>query len=354
MSINGRLKGLLGEDTGILVSSPENRRYLTAFSSSEGFLLITKDEALFMTDSRFVEAAEKRNTVCPVAELKLAKDQLPAFFIERGIKRVLLESDRLTVAECNRFKEYFGDIEVLSDGSLDKKLNALRAVKTKKEIAAIKSAQEIAERAFRHILGFIRTGLTEKEIALELDFFMLRGGAEALSFETIAVSGENSSLPHGVPSGRKLKNGDFITLDFGAVINGYHSDMTRTVILGAPTEEQRLVYDTVLNAQRAALETLKAGVTGIEADKAARDIIEQAGYGARFGHGTGHGVGLEVHELQSLSPRSKDVLKKGNVVTVEPGIYLPQRFGVRIEDMVVITENGYENLTKAEKELIVL
>ncbi len=354
MSINGRLKGLLKDGVGAVVSSPENRRHLTGFPSSDGFLLLTKEEALFLTDSRYTEAAGRAITTCLVAELMNAKEQLFTFFADRGIRRVLLESDKLTVADFTRLKEYFKDIEVLSDGTLDKKLCALRAVKTKSEITAIKSAQRIAERAFDHILGYIRPGLTEKEIALELDYAMLHGGAEALSFETIAVSGENSSLPHGVPSQRKVRKGDFLTLDFGAVVKGYHSDMTRTVILGMPNEEQLLIYDTVLTAQRTALEVLRPGVTGIEADRAARDIITAAGYGARFGHGTGHGVGLEIHELPSLSPRSKDTLKKGNVVTVEPGIYLPGKFGVRIEDMAVITNDGYENLTKAEKELIVL
>ena len=183
---------------------------------------------------------------------------------------------------------------------------------------------------------------------------MLKNGAEAVSFETIAVSGKNSSMPHGVPTDKKIENGDFITMDFGAVYNGYHSDMTRTVIVGKPTEKQKEVYETVLKAQKSALEVLKNGVTGFDADKVARDIIENAGYKENFGHGTGHGVGIEIHESPNLSPYSKATLETGNVVTVEPGIYIPDEFGVRIEDMALITEDGYINLTSCEKELIIL
>ena len=203
-------------------------------------------------------------------------------------------------------------------------------------------------------MKFIKVGVTEKEIALELDFYMLSHGAEAVSFETIAVSGKNSSMPHGVPTDKKIENGDFITMDFGAVYNGYHSDMTRTVIVGEPTEKQKEVYETVLKAQTEALAVLKAGVSGVDADKAARDIIDAKGYKENFGHGTGHGVGIEIHESPNLSPYSKAILETGNIVTVEPGIYIPDEFGVRIEDMALITEDGYINLTSCEKELIIL
>lgn len=354
MSINGKLKKLLGDNTGIIVSSPENRRYFTRFPSSDGFLLVTSEDAVFFTDSRYVEAAKKTVSVCPVEELTNAVKQLPVFFRERGIKRILFESNRLYISDFNRLKGYFEGICCVADGSLDECITALREVKTKGELDLIKKAQKIAEDAFLHILNFIRTGVTEKQIALELDYYMLRNGAEAISFETIAVSGENSSLPHGVPSDKKVKKGDFITMDFGAVYGGFHSDMTRTVIVKEPSEEQLLIYETVLSAQRAALSILKPGVKGVDVDKAARDIINNAGYGARFGHGTGHGVGLEIHEIQTLSPRSKDILSVGNVITVEPGIYIPGKFGVRIEDMAVITKDGYENLTNCEKELICL
>lgn len=354
MSISDKLKKILNDHTGAVISSPENRRYFTSFPASNGFLLVTREDAVFLTDSRYFEAAKRDVSSCRVEELRNAGEQLPLFFKEHNIKKILFESDRLFVSDFKKIKDHFGETVCVSDGTLDECINAIRAVKTKEELAQIKNAQKIAEKAFSHILGFIKEGITEKEIALEIDFFMLRNGAEALSFETIVVSGENSSLPHGVPSHRKIQNGDFITMDYGAVCGGYHSDLTRTVILGEPSKEQALVYETVLNAQNAALDILRPGVTGIEADKAARDIIDRAGYGERFGHGTGHGVGLEIHEMQTLSPRSKDTLVTGNVITVEPGIYIPEQFGVRIEDMAVITKDGHENLTNCEKELICL
>jgi len=354
MSITDGFKDILTDGTGIVITSPENRRYFTDFPSSDGFLLITADDAVFLTDSRYIEAAQKIVTCCRTQELISAKKQLPAFFAGKQIKRLLFESDRLTVSEFIKLKEIFYDIESISDGRLDDCINSMRAVKSAEELDRIITAQRIAEKAFSHMLGFIREGLSEKEIALELDFFMLRNGAEALSFETIAACGKNSSMPHAVPSDKRVEKGDFITMDFGAVYKGYHSDMTRTVILGQPSEEQLNIYNTVLAAQKAALDSLKPGITGFAADKAARDIISEAGYGECFGHGTGHGVGIEIHEMQSLSPRSADTLSAGNVVTVEPGIYLPGKFGVRIEDMAVITKTGYKNLTECEKELTVL
>ena len=243
---------------------------------------------------------------------------------------------------------------MVSSEKTDAAINFFRRKKSEEEKNCILKAQAIAEKAFDHILGFISTEKTEKDIALELDFFMLRNGAEATSFDTIAVSGANSSMPHGVPSDKKICNGDFITLDYGAVINGYHSDMTRTVAVGSVSTKMAEVYETVLNAQLASLASLRDGISGIDADKAARDIIANAGYGEFFGHGTGHGVGIEIHEEPRLSPKSDKILCKGDVVTVEPGIYLPGEFGVRIEDMAFITENGYENLTKSPKNLIII
>ena len=237
---------------------------------------------------------------------------------------------------------------------MDEAVNELRRAKNQQEKEKILAAQAIAEKAFDHALGLIREGVTEREVALTLDFFMLRNGAEAVSFETIAVSGKNSSMPHGVPSNKKIEKGDFLTLDFGAVVDGYHSDMTRTVAIGEVSSKQAEIYETVLKAQLASLETLRAGVSCKEADAAARDIIVSAGYGEFFGHGTGHGVGIEIHEQPRLSPKSSQTLIAGDVVTVEPGIYLPGEFGVRIEDMAFITENGFENLTKSPKSLIII
>ena len=338
----------------VIITSPENRRYFTGFNSSAGYLIITKKEAVFFTDSRYIEAATSKITTCKSLLLKRIDDTIVPYLKELNIKNIYLETERLTVAELYSLKKSFGFCNVEAKEEVDEVINNLRAIKTDYEVECIKKAQKIAEDAFSHILTFIKEGVTEKEIALELDFYMLSHGAEAVSFETIAVSGKNSSMPHGVPSDKKIEKGDFITMDFGAMYNGYHSDMTRTVIVGEPSEKQKEVYETVLKAQKASLAVLKNGVTGFDADKVGRDIIDAKGYKENFGHGTGHGVGVEIHESPNLSPFSKATLQKGNVVTVEPGIYIPNEFGVRIEDMALITEDGFINLTNCEKELIIL
>lgn len=337
----------------ILIYSPENRRYFTGFPSTDGYLLITKDDAVLFADSRYIEAAQKEAS-CRAVLVTKASVEIKQYLKEKSILKAYTERERITVNIADFFKTAFLPCRVTPSKKLEKAINELRKVKTADEIENIKKAQSIAEEAFRYILTFIKPGVTEKQIALELDFYMLSHGAEALSFETIAVTGAKSSMPHGVPDDTVVKNGDFITMDFGAVYKGYHSDMTRTVAVGEVTEEQKKVYEIVLSAQKKALDVLKVGLPCADADKAARDIITQAGYGDNFGHGTGHGVGIEIHELPNLSMRSDEALAAGNVVTVEPGIYLPGKFGVRIEDMALITENGYENLTSTPKELIIL
>lgn len=354
MKLESLLKKLPEELDGAMITSEENRRYFTAFPSTAGVLVVSRSGSVFLTDSRYVEAADKKIKCCPVRETKNLKAELPALMREFKIRRIGIEAQRVTVSDYAKYKDMLGGVEVSADGAVDRAITSLRMIKSADEIALMKSAQEIAERAFTHILDFIKPGVTEREVSLELDYFMLRSGAEALSFETIAVSGVNSSMPHGVPSDKKIENGDFVTMDYGAVCGGYHSDMTRTVAVGNVSAEQKKVYDTVLKAQLAALEAMRPGVRCADADRAARDVIEAAGYGEFFGHGTGHGVGIEIHEEPRVSPTAVDILETGNVVTDEPGIYLPGQFGVRIEDMVLITENGFENLTKAPKELIVL
>lgn len=354
MKLESLLKKLPEELDGAMITSEENRRYFTEFPSTAGVLIVSRGGSVFLTDSRYVEAAGKKIKCCPVRETKNLKAELPALMRELNIRRIGIEAQRVTVSDYAKYKDMLGGVEVSADGAVDRAITSLRMIKSADEIALMKSAQEIAERAFTHTLDFIKPGVTEREVSLELDYFMLRNGAEALSFETIAVSGVNSSMPHGVPSDKKIENGDFVTMDYGAVCGGYHSDMTRTVAVGNVSAEQKKVYDTVLKAQLAALEAMRPGVRCADADRAARDVIAAAGYGEFFGHGTGHGVGIEIHEEPRVSPTAADILEAGNVVTDEPGIYIPGRFGVRIEDMVLITENGFENLTKAPKELIVL
>lgn len=350
-----KLQKFLGSSReAIIIDSEENRRYFTSFPSSDGVLVVTKNDAVFFTDSRYIEAAQKSVAGCRALPLTSVSDEVRSYIKEKGILKIYTEKNRLTVANGEYYKKTFFPRIVSFSYKLENYINDIRAVKDENEIECILKAQKIAEDAFDSVLGFIKPGVTEKEIALQLDFYMLSHGAEAVSFETIAVTGAKSSMPHGVPDDTVVKEGDFITMDFGAVYKGYHSDMTRTVAVGYVSDEQRTVYDTVLSAQKASLEMLKSGCPCKDADAAARDIIKEAGYGEYFGHSTGHGVGVEIHESPALSPKSKKELKVGNVVTVEPGIYLPGKFGVRIEDMALITDNGCRNLTATPKELIIL
>ena len=287
---------LPSELDGALIMSEENRRYFTSFPSSDGVLLISRNGTVFLTDSRYVEAAQKKITVCPVRLTKDLSTELPQLMSEFKINNLAVETTRLTVAQFEEFTKWMPDTGICTENYADRAIDALRMVKSDGEVKLVCEAQVIAERAFDHILEFIKPGVTEREIQLELDYYMLRNGAEALSFETIAVSGVNSSMPHGVPSDKKIENGDFITMDYGAVVGGYHSDMTRTVAVGSVSEEQKKIYNTVLEAQLAAMEKMAPGVSCADADKAARDVITDAGYGEFFGHGTG--------PPDILSPRS--------------------------------------------------
>ncbi len=347
------LQKLLDNNTVAIIENPENRLYFTGFHSSLGYLVVSRDKAVFLTDSRYIEAAEKSIDGAEIEEyfsLSSVKDAL----VKIGVSKAIMQSSTTTVANAQAFKTAFDCCEVVFDDALDKMISDLRIIKDESELENIIKAQRIAEDAFDYVLGIIKDGLTEKQLALELDFYMLSHGADALSFDTIAVSGKNSSLPHGVPSDKKIEKGDFITMDFGAVVNGYHSDMTRTVAVGFASDEQKKVYETVLEAQKAALDGVRADIRCSDADALARNIITGAGYGDFFRHGLGHGVGVEIHEAPTVSPKGDIILKTGMVITIEPGIYLPNRFGVRIEDMVCVTENGCRNLTRAEKNLIIL
>ena len=337
-----------------LILSEENRLYFTEFPATDGALLVTPYGAVFYTDSRYTEAAAAKIGAEFVHDSEKMYEELRALFEEYNVNTVAIENDRITLADFEELKNRLPGVDFNPTAALSRAIEEIRLVKSDAELEKISAAQRIAEAAFDHILGFIKPGMTEKQVQLELDFYMLSHGAEALSFETIAVAGKKGSMPHGVPGDNVIQPGDFLTMDYGAVVDGYHSDMTRTVAVGKPSEKQIEVYNTVLEAQLAGLAALHDGVTGFDADKASRDVIEQAGYGKYFGHGTGHGVGVEIHEAPRLSPKSKATLRTGNVVTVEPGIYLPGEFGVRIEDMAVVTPDGHVGLTHCEKKLIVL
>lgn len=337
-----------------LITAPHNRRYLTGFPSSDGCVLVMQEDACFLTDFRYIEAAQQHVQGMPCRCYTRMADGVREWLKERRAERVFLEAEEVTLAQRDALQKRL-DLPLIGDNSLDGWLSAVRLSKTPEELEKIRQAQALTDEGFAHILTFIAPGKTEREIALELEFDIRRRGAEGAAFEFIVVSGQNSSLPHGVPTDKPVEPGDFITMDFGAVVDGWHSDMTRTVAVGRVGEEERRVYDTVLRAQKAALGVLRAGLSCVEGDAAARRVIEEAGYGDCFGHSTGHGVGVEIHEGPRLSPAAgEELLSAGSVVTVEPGIYLPGRFGVRIEDMAAITESGIENLTGSPKELLEL
>lgn len=341
----------LADGQAALIITPVNRRYFTGFPSSLGYLFVSRARSVLYVDSRYLEAAEKKAVDCEVRQLIRLSSALCEFAQESGVERFLVEKE-ISLGEFERLKElspYFFEA-----GRLSAQISELRQIKSQDEVARIVKAQRIAEAAFEQLLTIIRPGVSERELALELDYQMKKRGADDISFDTIAVSGENSSMPHGVPGERRVTAGDFITFDFGAVFDGYHSDMTRTIAVGSVSEEMRQVYETVLNAQKNCIARLTAGMRCSEGDAAARGLIDAAGYGRYFGHGTGHSVGLEIHEEPRLSPNCEDVLRSGIIMTVEPGIYLPGKFGVRIEDMVLITEGGCTNLTQFPKELTIL
>jgi len=337
----------------MLVLSGANRFYSAGFPSSAGAALITREESYFITDSRYIEAATKRIADGTVLENSREKSTLTLVeeVVQRhGIKRLGYEEDFLTVSLFEQVKKKLS-CELTPASDLFTKL---RAVKEPWEIEQMVKAQRIAEAALQEVLDFIQVGRTEKEIAAFLQYQMLLGGAEKMSFEPIVVSGTNSSMPHGVPTEKNVEDGDFITMDFGCVYNGYCSDMTRTVAVGHVTEEMEVVYETVRKAQQAGIDLARAGVPGCDIHNAAAKVIEEAGYGPYFGHGFGHSLGVEIHESPNASPGCKGPMPAGAVISAEPGIYLPGKFGVRIEDVIVLREDGCENITKAPKELLIL
>ena len=349
--IAGRLKDY-GLDAMMITSEP-NRLYATGFHSTAGMAIVTTTGSYFFTDSRYIEAASKRIDNCQILENTREKpmSMLAEEVIARhGIKRLGFEESYTTVEEYDLWREKLS-CELVPAAGL---LGELRAVKDQGEIDTMIAAQRIAEKALTEVLNFITVGRTEKEIAAFLQYQMLLGGAEKMSFDPIVVSGANSSMPHGVPTDKPVASGDFITMDFGCIYGGYCSDMTRTVAVGSVTEEMDKVYHTVLQAQLEGIAATKAGVAGKTVHEAAAAVISEAGYGAYFGHGFGHSLGVEIHESPNASPANDKPLPAGAVISAEPGIYLPGRFGVRIEDVVVVKEGGCEDITLAPKELLIL
>ncbi|MBE6586477.1 MAG: aminopeptidase P family protein [Ruminococcaceae bacterium] len=341
----------------ILISSEINQRYLSNFAYTDGFMLILQEEAFLLTDFRYIEAAKsivdqsECQVIMPDTRMLVYVKKL---LEDKKIKTLTFEEAEASYSLYNRLCDTFEGVQVVAGGSA--MIEKLRLIKDEAEIAAMTRAQAITDEAFAYILNFITPDRTELEVALELEFFMRAHGSEGTAFETIAVSGSNSSRPHGVPRPVKLEKG-FFTMDFGARVDGYCSDMTRTVVLGKADEEMKHLYNTVLKAQTSALDALHAGMKCADADKIARDIIDNAGYKGCFGHSLGHGVGLFIHENPRLAGIVPDteVLRPGHVVTVEPGIYIEGKYGCRIEDMVTVLPDGtIHDFTKSPKELIEL
>ena len=349
-----KLQEILKDGEAFLISSGSNRFYLTGFNSSAGSVLITKNMAIFFIDFRYFEKAKATVNSCEVVLYDKGDKGIYEFCKNEKIKTIFVEASKTSLSQHKYLSDLFDKIEISNDNLLDLNLNKMRAVKSENELSLIRAAQSLTDQTLDYILPRITVGRTEREVMLDMEFFMRGLGAEGVSFDFIVVSGKNSSLPHGVPTDKKIEKGDFVTMDFGGIVGGYCSDMTRTVAIGTVTDEQKAVYDTTLKAQLAALDKIKAGMICGDIDKIARDIIYDAGYKGCFGHALGHSVGIDVHEAPNLSPNNQAVLEVGNVVTVEPGIYLENQFGVRIEDMVYVTENGCINLTNSKKDLIIL
>jgi Xaa-Pro aminopeptidase len=331
-----------------LIMKPENRIYVSGFTGTSGMLLVTQQQALLLTDFRYVEQASKQASLFEIVKHGTpAVDTLKQVIINSGVKRIAVENNYVTIQQYNEFTQNISHVEWVPI-TLDK----IRRVKDELEIAKIRKAVAIADAAFQHILPFIKPGVREKELALELESFMRRSGSEKNAFDFIVASGERSSLPHGVASDKIVQMGELLTMDYGCVFDHYHSDITRTVAVGNVRPELYDLYRVVTQAQQAALQHIRPGIKGLEVDKIARDIITANGYGQCFGHGLGHGVGLAIHGEPRLAPADETVLEPGMVVTVEPGIYVSNVGGVRIEDMVFVTADGCEILTQSRKEFI--
>lgn len=338
----------------MLVTGEPSEAYAVGFRG-EGVALVSEGECHYFTDSRYIEAAEKQVTGCKVEMISgkrhhmiLAQEEIQ----RQGLRRVGFEENYLTVQGFSAWRKVLGEqVTLVPAGKL---LLELRAGKDEEELALMRQAQAITDRTFTEILNHVKEGVTEQEIAALITYYHMKFGAEKNSFDPIVASGANGSMPHAVPGGKKICKGEFVTMDFGCIYGGYCSDMTRTVAVGQPSDEMTLVYETVAKAQLAGIEMAHAGVIGADVHAAADEVIRKAGYGDYFGHGFGHSLGLEIHEDPGFRPACKEPIPAGAVVSAEPGIYLPGKFGVRIEDVIVVKEGGCEILTASPKQLIVL
>ncbi len=343
------LRERLHDNEAAFISGYPNIFYYSGFTSPDAYLLISHDAQYIITDSRYTIQARVQ---ADGFELFDVKDGFERVFSKINAKYIGFEENAMSVREYKKLRTKLGENRDFVE--MNKLISEQRKIKDKDEINKISEAERIGDEAFLHTLKKIKAGVSEKEIALDLEIFMKKQGALSLSFETIVASGARSAMPHGVASDKIIENGDLLTLDFGCIFEGYCSDMTRTIVVGKADEMQKSIYNTVLKAQEAAIGAAREGTPCDKVDEAARSIINDAGYGKNFGHGLGHGVGIEIHESPSFTPRCSEKLRDGHVITVEPGIYVDGFGGVRIEDLIVIENGVARNLTHAPKELIEL
>jgi Xaa-Pro aminopeptidase len=343
-----KLRNKLTDGQACYISSFANIFYYSGFTSEDASLVISHDSAVLFTDSRYTVQAKNE---CPEFELCDDISKYSEIFKRIKAQEIFYEQQYITVAQLQKIKSYVKNIPFTPSQDI---ISSLRENKDEYEISKIREAERLGSEAFAYLLNELRAGMTELEAALKLEFFMRSHGARKMSFDTIAASGVRSAMPHGIASGKTIENGDFVTFDFGCVLDGYCSDMTRTIVMGHPNEKQKEIYNTVLNAQTAAIDAVCVGMRCSDVDKTARDIISKAGYGECFGHSLGHSVGIEIHENPCFSPKSEAIIQNGHVITVEPGIYVEGFGGVRIEDVVAIHNDMVENLTFSPKELIII
>lgn len=345
MTRTDKLRSLLADNEGVILTGYPNIFYYSGFTSEDAIVFITKNRQILITDSRYTVQARSEAKDFEIRDITEGVEKIATLL---DVETLGFEEGIVTVRDLARYQKFGKKLVPMQD-----RISSLRKVKDSVEIEKIAKAEALAVSAYEYTLEHIKAGMTEREVALMLEFYMRKNGASGTSFDTIVASGVRSAMPHGVATDKVVGIGNFVTMDFGCRLDGYCSDMTRTVVVGKCSSRQKEIYDVVLKAQESAIEAIAEGKKCSDIDKVARDIITEAGYGKNFGHSLGHSVGIEIHEKPAFAPKSDEIIEKGNVITVEPGIYIEGFGGVRIEDVVAVGENVY-NLTKSCKDLTII